>query len=285
MIQIGDIQIELVSDGIVHVDAGGPFGLTPRALYKNFLEPDANNLVPMMIHCLLVRAGGKTIVIDTGLGSKLDEKAIKIWGLVRPHGTLLDGLARLGVSPADVDLVIDTHLHADHCSGNTMFMPDGSIAPVFPNAEYVTQRREYEDAMKPNERTRATYIAANFDPLVQSGQMRLLNGDTEIVPGIHGVITPGHTPAHMSIRFESGNQQALYVADLASYAIHFERIGWMTAYDVEPLITLECKRKWQQWALDTHALLIFEHDPKVFAAYYVQDGDRRRLDPVEVSLA
>jgi glyoxylase-like metal-dependent hydrolase (beta-lactamase superfamily II) len=115
--------------------------------------------------------------------------------------------------------------------------------------------------------------------------MRLLDGDAELLPGIHGVITSGHTPAHMSIRFESGEQHALFVADLASYAVHFERLAWMTAYDIEPMITLETKRKWQQWALDTNALLIFQHDPKIRAGKLVQDGERRRIEPIEVELA
>jgi glyoxylase-like metal-dependent hydrolase (beta-lactamase superfamily II) len=113
--------------------------------------------------------------------------------------------------------------------------------------------------------------------------MRLLDGDTEILPGIHGVITRGHTPAHMSIRFESQGQHALFVADMASYAVHFEKLGWMTAYDVEPLQTLETKRRWQQWALDTGALLIFQHDPTRRAGRLVQDGDRRVLEVVELA--
>ncbi|MBX3063953.1 MAG: MBL fold metallo-hydrolase [Anaerolineae bacterium] len=279
--QIGDIQIAPVTDGTVHVDAGGPFGLTPRALYRSYLEPDANNLIPMELNCLLVRAAGKTIVIDTGLGEKLDERARRNWALNRDRGNLLDNLARHGVRPEDVDLVIDTHLHADHCAGNTRFDSDGKmVLPVFPNAEYVTQRREYEDASHPNERTRGTYYAVNFEPLVQSGQMRLLDGDTQIVPGIRGVITPGHTPAHMAIMFESQGQYGLYVADLASYAIHFERLAWMTAYDVEPLITLESKRQWQQWALDHDAILIFEHDPKMITGKYTQQGDKRIIEPI-----
>ncbi|MCC7446582.1 MAG: hypothetical protein IT324_04160, partial [Anaerolineae bacterium] len=132
----------------------------------------------------------------------------------------------------------------------------------------------------PNERTRATYQPYNYQPLVEGGQMRLLDGDTDILPGIRGVITRGHTPAHMSILFEGGGQSALFVADMASYGVHFERLGWMTAYDVEPLYTLESKRHWQQWAIDTNALLIFDHDPNIVAARYVQDGDRRRLMPV-----
>src|SRR5438132_1178521 len=106
MIQLGDIQIAIVSDGTVHVDAGGPFGLVPRTLYRSILEPDANNLIPMTLHCLLIRAAGKTIVVDTGLGDKLTERHKQNWALIRPTGGLLDGLARLGVRPEDVDLVI-----------------------------------------------------------------------------------------------------------------------------------------------------------------------------------
>ncbi len=282
MIQLGDIQIAVVSDGVMHSDAGGVFGLTPRALYRSILEPDANNLLPMMLTCLLVQVVGKTVVIDTGLGDKLTEKMKQIWGLERPNGGLLADLARLGVRPEAVDVVIDTHLHADHCSGNTIFGPDESIRPTFPNAEYVVQRREYEDAMQPNERTRATYFLNNYQSLVESGQMCLLDGDTEILPGIHGVITRGHTPGHMSIRFESQGQHALFVADMASYAVHFERLGWMTAYDVEPLLTLETKRRWQQWALETNALLIFQHDPKVCAGRLVQAGDKGCVEPENI---
>ncbi len=283
MIQVGEIQIALITDGVMHVDAGGPFGLTPRPLYRPYFDPDIHNLIPMALHCLLVRTAGKTVVIDTGLGQKLTERQQRNWGLMRNSGGLIDWLARLGVRPEHVDLVINTHLHADHAAGDTLFGADGhEIVPTFPNAEYVVQRREYEDAMRPNERTAATYLPVNYQPLVESGRMRLLEGDTEILPGIHGVITRGHTPAHMSIRFESQGQHALFVADMASYAVHFEKLGWMTAYDVEPLQTLEAKRRWQQWALDTGALLIFQHDPTRRAGRFVQDGERQVLEVVEM---
>jgi glyoxylase-like metal-dependent hydrolase (beta-lactamase superfamily II) len=284
MIQLGDIQIALVTDGVMHVDAGGAFGLTPRPLYRPYFEPDAHNLIPMALHCLVVRAAGKTVVVDTGLGLKLTERQRRNWGVVRDSGNLIDWLARLGVRPESVDLVINTHLHADHAAGDTKFgVDEHDIVPTFPNAEYVVQRREYEDAVHPNERTAASYLPINYQPLVESGRMRLLDGDTEILPGIHGVITRGHTPAHMSIRFESQGQHALFVADMASYAVHFEKLGWMTAYDVEPLQTLETKRRWQQWALDTGALLIFQHDPTRRAGRLVQDGDRRVLEVVELA--
>ncbi len=267
MIRLGEMQIAFLNDGTTHVDAGGVFGLVPRALYKHFVMPDPDNLVPMRMTCLLVRTGGKIVVIETGLGTKLDDKARAVWRLVVREGEgLVASLARHGVQPEAVDLVINTHLHADHCAGNTIFTPDmRGIAPTFPNAEYVVQRREYEDAMHPNERTRATYFTVNYQPLVESGQMRLLDGDVEIAPGIHGIVARGHTPAMMMVRLESEGEQALFVSDLASYSIHFERLGWMTAYDVEPLYTLEAKRIWQRWALETGALLIFPHDPTMIA--------------------
>ena len=259
MIQIGDITLYLINDCRTMVDGGGAFGLVPKKLWQRYFTPTEDNLIPMNNTCLLVQTAGKNIVIDTGLGTKLNDKARRIWQ-IENEGGLLDGLAHLGVSAEDIDLVIDTHLHADHAGGNTRFNDDGALVATFPNAEYVVQRREYDDAMHPNERTKATYYPFNYQPLVESGQMRLLDGDEEFVPGITGVVTPGHTPGHMSVRFESNGEYGAFLCDLATYAVHFERLGWMTAYDVEPLVTLETKRRWQQWALDTDASLIFAHD-------------------------
>ncbi len=282
MLRVGDFEIYLLNDGTVHVDAGGPFGLVPRALYGRTYPPDENNQIPMRLTCLLVRVGGKNIVIDTGLGEKLNEKGKAQWGLVRGPGEgLVTALDRHNLHPEDIHLVINTHLHADHCAGNTVFAPDGGgIVATFPNAEYVVQRREYYDATHTNERTRGTYFEVNFAPLIENGQMRLLDGDTEIVPGLFGIVAPGHAPGLQVIRFESGGEHALFVGDLAAYTVHFERLSWMTAYDVEPLITLESKRVWQAWALRTGATLIFQHDPFTYTAKYVEQGDKRRLIPL-----
>jgi glyoxylase-like metal-dependent hydrolase (beta-lactamase superfamily II) len=263
MLKIGDIEIHLINDCRVLVDGGGAFGLVPRVLWQRYFTPDDENLIPMNQTCLFVRAGGKNIVVDTGLGTKLNDKARRIFR-IENEGGLLTGLVKLGIEPTDIDLVIDTHLHSDHAGGNTKFVEGSTteVEPTFPNAEYVVQRREYEDAMRPNERTAATYFPFNYQPLVESGQMRLLDGDEELLPGITGIVTPGHTPAHMSIRFESNGEHAMFLCDMASYAVHFERLGWMTAYDVEPLRTMESKRVWQKWALENNAIVIFPHDAK-----------------------
>lgn len=272
MFAVGDLEIYLLNDALVKVDPGGPFGLVPRVLWSRFLPPDDAHYVPMTLHNLVLRSGGKTIVVDTGMGDKLTARQRAIWQLQRPQGSLIDGLARLGITPEDVDLVIDTHLHGDHCGGNTRLAENGQIVPTFPNAEYVVQRREYSDAMRPNERTQATYLLDNYVPLMKTRQLRLLDQEEEaLAPGVFGVRTPGHTPGHMSVRFESNGQHAVFVCDLASYSIHFAKLGWMTAYDVEPLVTLETKRRWQHWALETDALLIFPHDPQIPAGRLTHD--------------
>lgn len=284
MLRIGDLEIHLLLESRTQADGGGAFGLVPRAMWSREMMPDADNLVPMNQNLLLVRVGGKTILIDTGIGSKMPARWQEIWHLTYPNGPLSESLARLGLTPASIDLVINTHLHNDHAGGNTVPGEDGVLRATFPNAEYVAQRREYEDGMRPNERTRASYIPVNYAPLVGSGQMRLLDGDTELAPGLFGVVTPGHTPAHMSIRFESRGQHALFTCDMATYSVHFEKLGWMTAYDVEPLITLETKRRWQQWALETNALLIFPHDPlRPVARLLPVEGGRPVLQAVDVT--
>lgn len=276
MIRIGEIEIEFINDGRVQSDVGGVFGLVPRALWSRYVQADEQNCIPADHRCLLVRAGGKTIVVETGLGTRLTPKRIEQLGLVRPQGSLVDGLGRLGVSPGEVDLVINTHLHADHCGGNVR--PDGDrLVPTFPNAEYWVQRLEYADAAFPNERTQATYLAENFAPLYAAGQMRLLNGETEVVPGMRCVVTPGHTRGHQSIVFEQGGQSALFVADLAILSVHFVNLAWTSAYDVEPLVTLETKRAWQQWALAHDASLLFGHDPDMPAGRLVRDGDKLKV--------
>ncbi len=282
MFRIGDIEIYLFNDAVSYMDPGGVFGLVPRALWSRYYSADERHLIKSANHNLLVRAAGVNIIIDAGFGNCLSETQRARRHITRFDGTQT-GLAALGTSSADIDIVIDTHLHDDHCSGNFRLNADGIREPAFPKATYLVQRREYEDAARPNERTRATYLPANFLPLFESGQLQLLDGDSEIVPGVTAIVTPGHTPAHMSVRIESAGQHAAFLCDLASMAIHFERLAWMTAYDVEPLITLETKRHWQTWALETGALLFFPHDiVKPAGRLTLDHRGRPKIQPVHV---
>jgi len=215
MHRIGELEIAVLHDGTVWVDAGGPFGLVPRNLFERHITPTAENLIPMVLNCLLVRSQGKTILIDTGLGNKLSEDEAMQWGLEREGGGLIGNLASLGVAPDDVDIVINTHLHADHCAGNTELI-NGEMRPVFPRAEYWVQRMEWAEASHPDVRTRGTYFEQNFAPLLTQGRLKLLHGDTKVTDGVHCVVTPGHTRGHQSVLLQDGDWRGLFVADMAS---------------------------------------------------------------------
>lgn len=279
--RIADLEIELLCDGIAFVDAGGPFGLVPRVLYAPYFAPDEENRVAQSLTCMLLRSEGKTILIDTGLGPKLSEKESARWGLDRSAGDLDAGLSRLGVEPEQIDIVIDSHLHWDHCGGNTVNGPQGP-QPHFPNAEYLVQRTEWSQASQPDARTRGTYFEENFAPLLAGGRLRLLQGDERITRHVRCVVTPGHTRAHQSVLLQAGSWRGLFVADMASYAVHMAKTAWLTAYDVLPLENIRTKERWQRWALERDAWLFFQHDPYLPVGM-LATGDRGRLQvrPVE----
>jgi glyoxylase-like metal-dependent hydrolase (beta-lactamase superfamily II) len=272
--QFNDLEIDIVSDGIFYMDGGGLFGLVPKLLWEQVATPDDKNRVRMTFNCLLIRSREGTILVNTGLGSKLGHKGAKIFGVDPQRAGLLDALAHLGVAPEDVDIVINTHLHADHCGGNTRHA-DGEVVPTFPRAEYWIQRLEWADAILPNERTRATYLADNFLPLERRGQVRILHGDTRVSECVHTVITRGHTRAHQSVLIESGGKKAFFLSDLAPFPVHIERLAWVPAFDVEPLETIETKRRLQRWAVDEKALLIFEHAVETPLGYLREESEGR----------
>jgi glyoxylase-like metal-dependent hydrolase (beta-lactamase superfamily II) len=229
------------------------------------------------MRCLLIEHEFGPVLIDTGAGNKENEKFYDIYGIEnagRPGGgptALEDGLAHLGVKPADVVMVINSHLHFDHAGGNTTKRADGSIAPSFPNARYVVQRGEYEYATHTNERTAASYFAPNFEPLRASGQLELIDGDREIVAGVHSVKTPGHTPHHQGLLIESDGERAFFIADLVPTTAHLP-LPWIMGYDVEPLVTLETKRRILARAEQEDWLLVFEHDAATAWSRIAHDG-------------
>ncbi|MBU0494055.1 MAG: MBL fold metallo-hydrolase [Chloroflexi bacterium] len=258
-ITLGQARLTLLRDGTFWMDGGGLFGLVPRTLWVRQAPPDDLNRVEMALNCLLIEADGQCILVETGMGAKLSEREAGFFSLKRDGG-LTARLAELGRSPADVDLVINTHLHNDHAGGNTTLV-DGQAVPTFPRATYCVQRREWADALFPDERTRATYLSDNLQPI--AGQVRLLAGDERLTPSVRCVVTRGHTLAHQSVLIESDGQRALFVGDLGPFAVHMERLAWITAFDTEPLETLETKRAIVRLALEDDLLLILDHDPRV----------------------
>jgi len=254
------MEWHILPSGRVWMDSGGAMGLTPKALWIEHQPVDEQHRIAMDMDCLLVISEGKKIIMDTGLGHKLPPKVEKNFGLEFPEGTLVENLASHGLAPADIDIVINTHLHSDHCGGNTL-REGNTILPTFPNAEYWIQRIEFADAYHPDARTRGTYLAENFVPLWKAGKIKFLHGDTLVTSEVRTVITRGHTHAHQSIILENGkNKPVFFTADLSTYAVHFAKPSWVTAYDVEPLETIATKAGWMKWVLETNATLFFQHD-------------------------
>ena len=273
--QLGDWRIHAIQAGGQKLDGGAMFGVVPKTLWERRIAADERNRIQLGMRCLLIEHPSGPILIDTGAGNKETEKFYDIYGIENrgTHGptALEDGLAQIGVKPSDVVMVINSHLHFDHAGGNTAKQADGSIAPSFPNARYVMQRGEHEWATHTNERTAASYFLPNFEPLRASGQMELVDGDREIIGGIHSVKTPGHTPHHMGLLLESKGERAFYIADLVPTAAHLP-LPWIMGYDVEPLVTLETKRRILARAVDEDWLLIFEHDAKTAWSRIANDG-------------
>ncbi len=279
---LGNIEFYIVSDGVCWVDGGGCFGLVPKVIWQHLRQPDEQNRILFSLFSLLIRSEGKTILVDTGYGNKLGEKTRHLTGLERPEGDLIASLDQLGVQPEDIDIVINTHLHGDHCGGNTRY-EDGALVPTFPNAKYMIQRLGWADAIMPNERTRGTYFLDNYQPLQASGHLQIINGNTQITSEVRTAIARGHTRAHQVVILESAGRSALFMADLATLHYQFERLAWVSSYDVEPLESIESKRQWQQWALKKDALLIFQHDKDVVTGKLQANDKRLKIEPTSIS--
>ncbi len=271
--KIGDFELTPLSDGTAWWDGGGSFGLVPKVRWETLLPPDAENRVPMALRCLLVRTPQATVLVDAGMGDKVTREMAEQqnFRLERPNGGLLDDLARHGVSPDEVDLVVLTHLHMDHCGTSTRIL-DGQLVPTFPRAQYWVQRREWDDAHHPNERTRATYLSANLNPIEASGQLCLLNGDANITRGVRVAVAPGHTAGMQAIVVEppGSGQAVVFLSDLAFFRWHLERLAWVSAYDLDPMTTIETKRRWQRWLAERQAIIVFQHDPQVAVGRLVE---------------
>ena len=264
-ITLGDFELTAVSDGTYHLDGGAYFGVVPKVLWERKLKADERNRVRSGLNSVVVRTGEQTILIETGIGNKLSEKMSAIYG---QPAKLLDNLAAAGVAPEDVDIVINSHLHFDHCGWNTL-RQNGKIVPAFPRARYYAQECEWRHAHE-GQRDAVSYMTENYDPLVESGQMRLLKGDCEIVPGISVRVYPGHTRDMQAIMIQSGGQTACYISDLIPTSAHLE-LNWVMGFDLYPVESIESRKRYYAEAIPGKWLTMFTHDPDVPWAYVEAD--------------
>jgi len=277
---IGDIEVRFLDGGTFRLDGGAMFGVVPKVFWEKKAAADERNRVLMRANSLLVRASGKTIVVETGNGTKWDAKQRGIYA-VQDGDPLVDSLARLGVHRRDVDLVINTHLHFDHAGGNTR-IEDGRTVPTFPRARYLVQRGELEHAATPTERDRASYLAENFQPVTDAGLWELADGDQEILPGISVARIPGHNADIQTVLLTGGGKTLAFVADLLPTRHHIP-LPWIMAYDLYPMQSLETKRAWLPRMVNGNWIVVFGHDPEVAAATLHDRGGKIEIEPVDLN--
>jgi glyoxylase-like metal-dependent hydrolase (beta-lactamase superfamily II) len=278
--KIGDLTVHAIQAGGQRLDGGAMFGVVPKPLWEKRIPADERNRIQLGMRCLLIEHPSGLVLIDTGAGNKESPKFKDIYGIENEGAegaTMLeDGLKQIGVAPSDIAVVINTHLHFDHAGGNTRATPEGRIEITFPNATYIVRRGEYDYALHPNERTAASYFDRNYHPLEAAGKLELITREKQIVKGIRAIPTPGHTPFHQSILIESAGERAFYLGDLVPTHAHLP-LPWIMGYDVEPLVTLETKRRILKQAVDEKWLLIFEHDAEVPWGRIENDGKTYKL--------
>ena len=280
--KIGDFTVHAIQAGGQKLDGGAMFGVVPKPLWEKRIPADERNRIQLGMRCLLIEHPSGLILIDTGAGNKEDEKFKSIYGLENEGAdgrTMLeDGLKEVGVEPKDIALVINTHLHFDHAGGNTFIGESGRVQLSFPNATYIVRRGEYDYAMHTNERTAASYFERNFMPVEAAEKFELVAREKTIVKGIRVIPTPGHTPFHQSVLIESGGERAFYLGDLVPTHAHLP-LPWIMGYDVEPLTTLETKRRILKQAVEEKWLMIFEHDATVAWGRAEHDGKAYHVVP------
>jgi glyoxylase-like metal-dependent hydrolase (beta-lactamase superfamily II) len=277
---IGDIEIRYLDGGGFRLDGGAMFGVVPKVFWEKKSPPDERNRIQMRANSLLVHAQRKTIVIETGNGTKWDAKNRDIYA-IQDGDSLVESLAKHGVQPRDVDLVINTHLHFDHAGGNTRFENSRAV-PTFPRARYVVQRAELAHAATPSERDRASYFPDNFQPVTDAGLWDLTEGDQQILPGVSVARIPGHNADIQAVLLTGGGKTLAFVADLLPTRHHIP-LPWIMAYDLYPMQTLETKRNWIARMVKENWIVVFGHDPEIAAAMLHERDGKIEIEPVDLN--
>jgi len=265
---LGDFKLTTLSDGNYPLDGGALFGVIPKVMWSRRVAADERNYVTVGLNSLLIRTSKHNVLVETGMGNKLSDRMVKFFG---QPAQLLDDLAAAGAAPDDIDIVINTHLHFDHCGWNTIRDQNGMMVATFPRAKYYAPEGEWEYGQRPSERDAISYLGDNYDPLVSSGQMKLLRGGEEIVPGISVETFPGHTASMQAVVIQSQGRTACYISDLIPTTAHTD-VTWGMAFDLYPLQTIESRKRYYARSIPEKWLTVFTHDPKVPWAYVEKDS-------------
>jgi glyoxylase-like metal-dependent hydrolase (beta-lactamase superfamily II) len=269
--QIGDYRVEIIPDSEFRLDGGAMFGVVPRVVWEQVSTPDEKNRIRMNMNCVFIDTGREKILIETGIGEKWSEKQLGMYGIFREKPLAETLFERTGYRPADIDIVVNTHLHFDHAGGNTILTgthdsglqaggtPAVQSKPQFPNARYLVSARELEHANNPHERDRASYLSENWQPMIESGQLEMMPDDYEVVPGLQMQTHRGHSETMQTWRLDRSGQTLYGFADLIPTRHHVP-LPWIMGYDLYPTETLAFKKAILPQAVEENWLCLFYHD-------------------------
>ncbi len=283
--RLGPWDVQIVSGGTFRLDGGAMFGTVPKIVWNKLYPCDEDNMILMATNCLLIRGEvdgvSHTILVDNGNGDKETDDFMARFKF-EGRGALDRALAQHGVKPEDITLCILTHLHFDHAGGSTRFDGEGKVVPSFPNARYVVQKKDLDDARHPNLRVKASYLAKNWEPLEAAAVLDTVEGETELLPGISVRMAPGHIEGLQTVTIQGGGRKLIYLADLIPTARHIQP-AWVMGYDLDVVTCVETRQQVLAEVTGTDTVLVFEHDPDIPAGTVSRDEKGRyRVEPVAV---
>lgn len=279
--KFGEFEIFSIVENSFKIDGGAMFGVVPKIIWERLVPADEFNRVKLDLNLLLVKTDGENILIDAGMGDALGEKHKKIYGIEKPS-SIEKSLSDLNLIPEDIDLVILTHLHADHAGGVVKLNESKKRACRFPNARHVVQIKEWNEAMSPDERTSATYFTENLKLLEESNLLELVDGEDEVADGIRVVNTGGHTPGHQVVLIENEENKILWPGDIIPTASHL-KIPYVASVDLFPLETMELKRKFLNMCINDGWLLAFDHDLNIKLGKLEKMGEEIKVKKINLN--
>ena len=274
--KIGKYDLYSVETSEFGLDGGAMFGIIPKPVWEKKVSADELNQVNMVTRSLLLVSDEKKILIDTGNGTKWEEKYKQIYDINTDQYNIEKSLGKYGFSSEQITDVICTHMHFDHIGGNTK-IKSGEVVPTFPNAKYWISEENWKLANHPSQKDAGSFIEHDWKVLAENQMIEIIDGREPFIEGIETFVTHGHTPGLLHPIVSDGSNKLFYGADIFPMVAHIP-IPWVMAYDVQPVVTMEEKQKLLQKMEREDWILFFEHDPHIQACSVHKDGKHYKLN-------